>query len=130
MIYISIFLLSLFSTNSEPDWGKYYVVGKAYDSDSLLIRNEQLAFINLHNKITKFKTNENGEFEMEVYWMGYDFDMTPVDRDEHKRLSDELNPPIEIFRNSDTIQIPNFWLEDSKLPFSERGIAVKYDLYF
>ncbi len=134
MIYISIFLLSLFSTNSEPDWGKYYVVGKAYDSDSLAIKNEQLSFIDLHKRIVKFETDENGEFKVEVYWMAYDYDMGFTDKNgnkiDYKRESDLLNPPIQIFRNSDTIQIPNFWLEDRKLPFSRRGIAVKYDLYF
>ncbi len=130
MIYISIFLLSLFSINNEPDWGKYCVVGKAYDSDSLLIKNEQLSFIDLHKRVTKFKTDENGTFKIEVYWMGYDFDMGVVDENEYKRLSDKLNPPIQIFRNLDTIQIPNFWFEDRQLPFQNRGIEVEHDLYF
>jgi len=123
MIYISILLFSLFSVNDEPDWGKYYIVGKAFNSDSLLIKNEQLSFVNLYNEITKFKTNESGEFKMEVYWLGYDYDMGFTDRNgnkiDYKKEGDLRNPPIKVFRDSDAIQIPNFWFDDSKLPFSE-----------
>ena len=71
---------------------------------------------------------------MEVYWIGYDYDMGFTDKNgnkiDYKKEGDLRNPPVTVLRNSDTIQIPNFWLEDSRLPFSDRGIEMKYDLYF
>lgn len=109
--------------------GTYYIKGIAYDSEKKPIKSGSLVMI-FDDKKNSFKTNNVGEFEVEIKWMNAC--KSGSSYLEHEKTNKRLNPEKIFFTyNNVTISISNEWKKYGKCGNNNKEeITYKKDLHF
>ena len=62
-----LFILISFAAFSKGAAGTYFIKGKAYDSNKMLLVNS-IILMDFYGKIEKIKTDAAGNFKLEIHW--------------------------------------------------------------
>lgn len=129
-----VFLLSTIFFNTsiivkKGCGGTYYIKGIAYDSEKKPIKSGSLVMI-FDDKKSSFKTNNTGEYEVEIKWMNAC--KSGVTAEEHAATNKRINPEKIFFNyNNVTISISNEWKKYGKCGSKNKEeITCKKDLHF
>ncbi len=109
LIAILLFSYPSFSSGGR---GQYLINCKAFDTDSLPIKNA-IVFIKLGQEIISDTTDENGNFEITIAWS------TPcptgTSKRRMKKLLNNMNPKfIYIYYKDKKVRIENDWQSQGK----------------
>lgn len=128
IIYTLLFLVPTL-VFAKGGSGVYYIKGIAYTKNKTPLKNETFS-VKLGNKITEYKTDNKGQFEIEIRWVSAC--PSGLNDKEYENENKRLNPEfIFIQFNDSEIKIKNEWKKYAKLfPKNKKEITKHENLQF
>ena len=128
---LTIFILTFLTTEafSRGGSGIYYVKGIAYGTSNGVLKNTEL-IIKIGKEIKTIKTDENGQYEIEVRWASAC--PSGISHTRWERECQRLNPKhIYVEYKDKKIKLDNDWKKYAQLfPETKEEVTRKEDLHF
>lgn len=125
ILTILFFTFLTTATFARGGSGIYYINGTAYGADKMALKNADLIVDG-----SVIKTNDNGQFEIEIHWESAC--PSGVTKKHWQRANARLNREFIYIKYKDKeIKIKNEWEKYGELfPESKDKVTMKKDLYF
>ena len=109
--------------------GTYYIKGIAYGTDNKILKNIDLTVL-IGDSVKVFKTNDNGQFEISVYWEAAC--SSGSGNEQVKKANEGLNPKFIFVKYMDKeLKIDNEWEKYAKtFPATKDETTCKKDIRF
>lgn len=109
--------------------GNYFIIGKAYNSQGQLLKNQTIK-VTFNNQIQEITTDNNGNYELKIYWESTC--PSAKTKKEKAEANEKLNPKwIKVSYNGKEIKIKNKWEKYAELfPDDKKSITRKLNLKF